>query len=238
MSSLQPWSIVPPPRAPKAEPPLTISRRFAEQIRASVGAPTIATAPSSDARLRRSKERHGILRRGAIPSDTPAAPRRNRRVTMFKTFSAVAALVVASALVVPTSVSSAAVPVMVQFGPALTTLLTIPWANAGPAMSPAVATETKSARSFTPTSRVSAEPRKLCFGRKNRKSLRTASDVSSSSHGTSIWSEVALRSESREAGSSWQGLSRLRFRRGAHAWDMLRGSISARKRLRERGRET
>src|SRR5205085_11334293 len=39
---------------------------------------------------------------------------------------------------------------MVQFGPAVTTLLMIPWANAGPAIKPAVATETKSARSFTP----------------------------------------------------------------------------------------
>src|SRR5438477_8895569 len=54
-----------------------------------------------------------------------------------------------SALVVPVRLSSAAVPEIVHDGPAFTTLLMIPCANAGPTIRPTVATETKIPRSFT-----------------------------------------------------------------------------------------
>src|SRR2546429_10033335 len=54
-----------------------------------------------------------------------------------------------SSLVVPFRASSAAVPVMVQFGPALTTVFRIPCAKPGPTIRPTVATETKRLRSFT-----------------------------------------------------------------------------------------
>src|SRR5205085_10394751 len=43
----------------------------------------------------------------------------------------------------PTSVSSAAVPVIVQLGPALTTLFSTPWTKAGPTIRPTVARDTK-----------------------------------------------------------------------------------------------
>src|SRR5205085_5065120 len=57
-----------------------------------------------------------------------------------------------SALVVPVRLSSAAVPVIVQLGPALTTVLKIPWAKAGPTIRPTVATDTKIVLILTPAS--------------------------------------------------------------------------------------
>ena len=43
-----------------------------------------------------------MVRRGAFPSDNPAAPRRNRSSEMSKTLSVVVALIVTSILVIPT----------------------------------------------------------------------------------------------------------------------------------------
>src|SRR5438045_4185613 len=81
-----------------------------------------------------------------------------------------------SARVVPTSESSAAEPVMVQSFAAPATLPMTPCTNAGPTMSPTVATETKMLRSLTPTSRLFAVSRSARIYRSKGPPPRTRRD--------------------------------------------------------------